>query len=893
MLSGYLSHQSRAEPILSESAMSVIPSLEQNSIGRVIKRYCELRPDDTAVVVSAYRPLTYGELQSVIEQIRTDLRMAGFGREARIAIAFPSGPHAALAIVAVACSCVAAPLNPKQTLAEVEACLSVLRPDAVLLLQGGDSAARRIAVREGWAIIEGVPVKGSILGLRLVAPPATAVAPADEPAPEGPAFILQTSGTTAEPKLIPFSHSNMLAAAARLRAWFGLSPQDRCLSVSPVFYSHGLKVTVFTPLLTGGTVAFPANASKFDYSEWFDALRPTWYSASPTLHRLIFDQTKSRTDANAMHSLRFVLSGGAPLPPDIREGLEHTLGVPVVEHYGSSEAAQISANLPPPGRSKPGTSGIPWPDTVMIVDENGGQLPAGGQGEILVCGPTVMSGYLEAPDLNQESFSNGWLRTGDIGSLDEEGFLTLHGRKKDLINRGGEKVWPIEVDNALMGHPAVAEAAAFAVPHPRLGEDVAAVVTLRPGMTTTPTELRKYLSERLTPFKVPRRISVTDQLPKGKTGKVSRRLLSETFGTSTVDLPTPVSESNDGLQSQLIEICERLLNISPVTLDDDFFEKGGDSLLALELLGNIEQLTGQKIPTSILFEATTVRKLAQKLSEADTVSVEPVAQISENGREVPLIFFHGDTGGGHYVKRLAKLLGSDQPIVVVAPHGLDGKSIPGSVEAMAADRFPLIMAAQPHGPYRLCGYCVGGLVAFEVARMLVAAGNKVEMVAMIDTPTISARRSVQGFFSSLGLARSMGGLPVERVIARLWYYATRIERLSNLPAPQQWTWVKTRLRTLVRSKNDLTDLSPSDMRYQAIKLSLQNEMALSRYCPAPLSVPVIHFSVEFDPKAWRRISPELEIIKLTGDHYGVVADPANLAEKLRSRLQRATDQLNP
>ena len=163
----------------------------------------------------------------------------------------------------------------------------------------------------------------------------------DEPDPDAPAFILQTSGTTAEPKLIPFSHRNMLAAAARVQTWFDLTPQDRCLSVSPVFYSHGLKVMVFTPLLTGGSVAFPTDASKFDYAEWFDALKPTWYSAGPTLHRLVFDQTQSRADAKTGHSLRFILSGGAPLPRNVLEGLQHTLGVPVVEHYGSSEGTQI------------------------------------------------------------------------------------------------------------------------------------------------------------------------------------------------------------------------------------------------------------------------------------------------------------------------------------------------------------------------------------------------------------------------------------------------------------------------------------------------------------------------------------------------------------------------
>jgi acyl-CoA synthetase (AMP-forming)/AMP-acid ligase II len=211
----------------------------------------------------------------------------------------------------------------------------------------------------------------------------------------------------------------------------------------------------------------------------------------------------------------------------VREGLSAALGVPVLEHYGSSEAAQISANLPPPGPFKPGTCGIPPTDTVKIVAESGREVSAGEHGEILLGGPTVTSGYLEAPDLNRDSFVDGWFRTGDIGSLDAEGFLTIHGRKTEMINRGGEKISPAEIDDGLQRHPAVAEAAAFAVPHPRLGEDVAAAVVLKEGATVTPLELREFLLPTLAQFKIPRRIVFVDRLPKGATGKVQRQRLVE------------------------------------------------------------------------------------------------------------------------------------------------------------------------------------------------------------------------------------------------------------------------------------------------------------------------------------------------------------------------------
>ena len=324
----------------------------------------------------------------------------------------------------------------------------------------------------------------------------------------------------------------MVAAAARLQAWFNLTPKDRCLSVSPPFYSHGLKVTIFTPLLTGGTIVFPNDAGKFDYDEWFSALKPSWYSAGPTLHRLIYDQIQFIAGASAGHSLRFVLSGGAPLPQNVLLGLKKLLSTSVIEHYGSSEAAQIAVNLPDPGPSRVGTCGIPWPNTLKIVGEDGVTAPRGEMGEILVGGPTLISGYLNANELNRTRFVDGWFKTGDIGSLDLDGFLTLHGRKDDVINRGAEKISPTEVDEALARHPAVAEAAAFAIPTDEsLGEDIAAAVVLRPSATASTVELRKYLQDQLASFKIPRRILIMDHLPKGKTG--------ESFASSTEQLRYP------------------------------------------------------------------------------------------------------------------------------------------------------------------------------------------------------------------------------------------------------------------------------------------------------------------------------------------------------------------
>ena len=579
---------------------------EPRTVGEAIRRNAQARPKQSALVGSDFAPVSFRALQEEIDSVRVALRAAGFAPDAKIAVAIANSAQAARAIIAVTCSTAAVPIDPKLTVAEVERCLMILRPSAMLVLDGMESAARTAAERRGFPIIEATFAPALMLNVPEIGAPAIG-----EPDAEAPAFILHTSGTTADPNLVPFSHRNMMAVIERLKTWYGLTPQDRCLNVSPVYYSHALTTTILPPLMTGGSVAFPSNPTNVNLQEWFGELSPTWYSAGPTLHLSVLEKAAQLADARTMHSLRFMSSAGAPIAREVHERIQSTLGIPVLEHYGSSETAQIASNQPLPGRSKFGSCGIPWPGIIKIADEDGQPVSTGERGEVYVQGPSVMSGYLNAPERNRAVFVNGWYRTGDIGSLDADGFLTLHGREKELINRGGEKIAPLEIDQALMKHPDVAQAAAFGVPHPRLGEDVAAAVVLRDGATVTPAELREYISEGLATFKVPRRITVVDQLPKGITGKVQRKRLSEALREKS----QREGVSQQGLHESLIGLWKRVLKTDDVSLDDDFFEKGGDSLLAMDVSLELQKLTGRELPESILFEAPTIRDLAKRLTE--------------------------------------------------------------------------------------------------------------------------------------------------------------------------------------------------------------------------------------------------------------------------------------
>ncbi|WOH69765.1 AMP-binding protein [Bradyrhizobium sp. BWA-3-5] len=849
----------------------------QSTLGRVISRTASSFPHQPAIVSATFAPLTYDGLQRQLDHVRRQLRLAGFDCGARIGVLMPNGPEAVLGIVAVACCSIAVPLDARLSPAEIDQRLEMLRLDALIMPQGRDFEARQAAERRRVVIIEAAPVVNGQLELNIAVQVSNFPAIDAEPDPSSPAFILQTSGTTAQPKLIPFSHSNMLAAAARLQAWFGLTHRDRCLSVSSPYYSHGLKVTVFTPLLTGGSIAVPANAAVLALDEWLDVLRPTWYSAGPTLHAAVLDKAKKLGNAQAVHTLRFVVSGGAPLPTEVQGDLQQILGVPVLEHYGSSEAAQIAANVPPPGPNRLGTCGQPWPDTVAVVDEDGHPLPAGERGEIWVRGPTVTSGYLDAPALNQAAFIRGWFRTGDIGSLDADGFLYLHGRLSDVINRGGEKIAPSEIDAALRRHPAIAEAAVFAIFHPRLGEDVAAAIILHPGAQATPAELRFFLQRELASFKIPRHILTVDQLPKGPTGKVQRRRLRELLDNrlgNQATLPVPnLNKASLNLEAELLTLWRRLLNCEALTIDDDFFASGGDSLLAMEMLIELERIIGHPVPEAILFGAETIRQLAPRVA-TETGAAEPFFQLYAGDHRRQLYFFNGDLVSGHTsVRQMVELLGPDYPIISINPHGLRGEPIPRSIEEMAADRLPLILKRQASGPFLLGGKCNGAMVALETARLLMAAGHKVDLVAMVDPPTVVARPVPRAI---IGLMK-----PIVSPYLLRWTYElmARLERFFIARTREQ--------NTIAKPYNALSNPS-----YNEIPRALWDaySIAMAHYLPAPLEVPVTFYAADYEGRAWRHLSSRLEVVQVPGGHRGSLTIGAELlADHLRQRIDALAD----
>lgn len=657
-----------------------------------------------------------------IKRIAGLVRGAGIGRDDVTAVLMADGTEMLLTVLGVSEACPCAPVNPALRAEEVRAILQGLGARLVIC----DSQFLELVQDSG------VPAL-TPAGLQ-------SVLPADVPAADDSdlALILQTSATTSDkPRLVPMTHGNLRAMASNTAEILQLGPSDRFLCMMPLFHLQGLLSSIAQLIAGGGVIA----TSGFDagaFLEWMSEFRPTWYTASPTLHHAILSLLESR--GTTVDGLRFVRSIGAPMQQHLHANLERVLGCPVLEGYGMTEAGMVTSNEPPPMKRVPGSAGRSASRMELgILDDAGHPLPPGREGEIAVRGPAVITGYYNDPAANREAFQNGWFLSGDIGSVDDEGYLFVSGRKKDIINRGGEKVLPAEVDEALCAHPMVAEAVAFGVPHPTLGEDVAAAVVLRG--TVSDSELRHFVAERVASYKVPRRIVFVDSIPKGPTGKARRSELAQQFAVAPNRGDASVASP---FEKTLASIWQRILRSeSEPGPELDFFEAGGDSLALTLLMTEIDYQFGVRIGDVLegadFFAEPTIRTLARIIEEerAESRSGQrmPLTALQREGARNPFFCIPGADENPYYLVDLAKALGQDRPFYVPRdPRTMEERGV-YSLEEHAAHYRDVIRSAKPQGPYLLGGHCYGGILAYEIARQLTEQGEKVELLALFEVPT--------------------------------------------------------------------------------------------------------------------------------------------------------------
>ena len=487
--------------------------------------------DATAIAAPGTAVLTYRGLRAQVGRTIDSLNGFGIGRNDRVAIVLPNGPDMATAFIGVASGATAAPLNPTYKADELEFYMSDVHAKALVVEAGSASPAIDVGRKLGMKIIVLHPEPARGAGAFSLACEGTSgdclksYAEADEIA-----LILHTSGTTSRPKIVPLSQRNISVSAGNIAETLAFVPTDCGLNIMPLFHIHGLMAGVLAPLSAGGRVFCTPGFNALRFFAWMDEARPTWYTAVPTMHQTILTRAGGNKDTIARHPLRFVRSSSSSMPPQVIAEVESTFGAPLIESYGMTEASHQMASNPLRGARKPGAVGIAAGPEIAIMGDDGALLRPGQIGEIVIRGDNVTRGYENNPAANALAFTNSWFRTGDQGVMDDECYVSLTGRLKEIINRGGEKISPREVDEILMDHPSVQQVVVFAVPHDKLGEEVAAAIVLRDGAKADERELRDFCSQRLAAFKVPRKIVFLEQIPLGATGKLQRIGLAEKLG---------------------------------------------------------------------------------------------------------------------------------------------------------------------------------------------------------------------------------------------------------------------------------------------------------------------------------------------------------------------------
>jgi len=705
-----------------------------------VAHFAESSPQSPALIDPDGATLSYGELWTQIEMLSCRLEEAGIGAGESVAVLLTNCGQQILVVAGVLNRHIAVPLQTTATTMEVATFLRTLSVSALIAAPEFE-AQIEAAVSSGVTVL--VARSGEPATHWEIRVPAIKLKPRN--AYSEAVIFWFTSATTGGPKVVPVTAANFNARVRSVSGSAELTASDRQL----LMISQGFGVAVVyahAQFLAGGAVIATGGFDPASFLSWLNNLRPTFYTCAPAVHQAALVQLRLEPPSRPV-SLRFIESSFAPLPDEVRQELEQVLGVPLLGQYGATEAGIIASESPSFREHVPNSIGRARGLEIGIMNSSGMLLPSGEEGEIAVRGTAVASSYVDNPEATRAAFRGGWYWTGDAGRLDADGNLYLTGRLKEIINRGGEKIAPGEVDAVITSHPAVLDAATFAVPHPTLGEDVACAVVLREGSEAqvSAQDLHRYAAERLAAFKAPYRIYFVDQIPRGELGKPQRRVLADEFGKKRGAAPTPAEVTKQILENVAVvylhEIWERILDRNDLEFDENFFEAGGDSLAAISMLAEVDKRFGSETSAqaaSFIDEPTLAQlaRLIEASSPPETGNRNSSEMqgfpVSDQGCSMRLFCFPADGFEGLPFRRLAKHLQGQMDLSIVRPANTWHSRSLFIFENSAAEAAALIRELQPQGPYFLCGDCFGGVVATETAHQLSLAGQEVRVI-LLDT----------------------------------------------------------------------------------------------------------------------------------------------------------------
>jgi oxalate---CoA ligase len=737
-----------------------------------IERWAIETPRGAALAAPKRTTLSYSALLDHINLASAAFREAGAHPGTVAVLALPNGPEFVTAALAISMRSACAPLDLSLTAEEYRRYLPRIRASALVCEEGADLPVVDAARELGMRLIRVRPSPSAPAGVFELAGTEGAGDRAGERQIDA-GFVFHTSATTEAPKLVPRNHAASRVAARQDAAALELHAADRFLSLMPLCHGHGIGA-IFTQLICGGSAFCAPRFDPRSFLASLEGFRPTWFSADPTLMRAILTLARQNLEVFRKTPLRFIRSAGAPPNPDTVRGLEELLGIPVLDGYGLTEVPSVARNTP--SLRRPGSAGKSTGTGIGIMDPSGNLLLAESEGEVVLRGATVMPGYLDNPEVNRSVFHDGWFRTGDIGRLDRDGFLFIVGRTKEIINRGGKKIVPQEVDNALAQHPALADVATFAIAHRTLGEDVAAAVVMRPGGKATELGVRRTAAEHLAPYKIPRRVVFVDEIPRTASGKPKRNLLAEAFkdlalvrtmaSTGPVEQTRPLTE----VESKLVDIWRDVLGVEEIGVDDDFFYVGGDSITVAIMLAQTAERLGigrDQIREGGFLDQPTIATLARivlgKASATPSGGVSDasphwVVVLRDEGSRIPFFCFSSSEVELYEFRHISQELGRDQPFIALCPPPAVQENRLLKMEDLARQSIAAIRAVREHGPYILGGYCKGVFPAFETARQLMAEGEEVALLVLFDARTPGYPKIARQWRSyARALLRSLSG----------------------------------------------------------------------------------------------------------------------------------------
>jgi acyl-CoA synthetase (AMP-forming)/AMP-acid ligase II len=496
---------------------------------QIVKKIYEYQNDNnTALTSESNSKLSYENLKSFTDNIARQLAGNEISNKDRAAIVLPNGPFMASSFLAISSYMSAAPLNPAYKADEYEFYLKDLSPKIVIVEPNSKNNVIEVAKKLKIPVCEIKIQKDSPPGLFDLFDKTSQYSLPEE---NDEALVLHTSGTTSKPKIVPLTNKNIFSSAINISKSLELSEIDHCLNIMPLFHIHGLIAIIAASMKVGASVCASNGFNAIKFLEIAKSEKITWYSGVPTMHQAILLRAEKKLELAKNLKLKFIRSSSASLPPAVFEKLNNVFKCPVIEAYGMTEAThQMTSNPLPPKIQKPGFVGIPAGPDVCIMDDADKILNQGETGEVCIKGNNVTLGYDNNPEANKKSFSNGWFRTGDQGYFDQDGYLKISGRLKEIINKGGEKISPLEVDNILMDHPLIEQAVCFGYEDKMLGEEIAAAIIVKEGQNCSEMDVKNYAEEKLAKFKIPKKIFFVNEIPKGATGKLQRNVLAKNFG---------------------------------------------------------------------------------------------------------------------------------------------------------------------------------------------------------------------------------------------------------------------------------------------------------------------------------------------------------------------------